>query len=152
MKILDFLYEETILTDLQATDKKGVLEELTLPVARVAQADHKELVRVLIEREHLGSTGIGDGIGIPHGKLRSLHELILGFGLSRKGVNFEALDQRPTHIFFLLLTPDDSAGEHLQLLARISKLLKDDGFKSRLMKASERQEVIRTIEEVDEEF
>ncbi|HMA66314.1 MAG TPA: PTS sugar transporter subunit IIA [Desulfosalsimonadaceae bacterium] len=152
MKILDFLYEETILTDLQATDKKGVLEELTLPVARVAQTDHKELVRVLIEREHLGSTGIGDGIGIPHGKLRSLHQLILGFGLSRKGVNFEALDQRPTHVFFLLLTPDDSAGEHLQLLARISKLLKDDGFKSRLMNASDPQEVIRTIEEVDEEF
>ncbi|MFO7837959.1 MAG: PTS sugar transporter subunit IIA [Desulfosalsimonadaceae bacterium] len=152
MKILDFLYKETILTDLQATDKKGVLEELTLPVARVTKADHKELVRVLIEREHLGSTGIGDGVGIPHGKLKSLHELILGFGLSLKGVNFEALDKRPTHIFFLLLTPDDSAGMHLQLLARISKLLKDEGFKKRLMQASESQEVIRTIEEVDEEF
>ena len=152
MKILDFLHKETILPDLQAQDKKGLLEELTLPVAQITQADHKELVRVLIEREHLGSTGIGGGIGIPHGKLKSLSELVLGFGLSRKGVNFDALDKKPTHIFFLLLTPDDSAGIHLRLLAQISKLLKDDGFKNRLMQTLDKQEVIRTIEEVDEDF
>lgn len=152
MKILDFLHTETILPDLQAQDKKGLLEELTLPVTRITQADHKELVRVLIEREHLGSTGIGGGIGIPHGKLKSLSELVLGFGLSRKGVNFDALDKKPTHIFFLLLTPDDSAGIHLRVLAQISKLLKDEDFKNRLMQAQDKQEVIRTIEEVDEDF
>lgn len=146
------MHNETILTDLQATDKKGVLEELTLPVAKITGADHKELVRVLIEREHLGSTGIGGGIGIPHGKLKALSQLILGVGLSRKGVNFDAIDKKPTHIFFLLLTPDDSAGVHLQLLAQISKLLKDEAFKNRLMEAAESQEVLRIIQEVDEEF
>jgi len=152
MKILDFLYKETILTELQAQDKKSVLEELTLPVAQITQANHKELVRVLIEREHLGSTGIGGGIGIPHGKLQSLSKLILGFGLSRRGANFDAIDKKPTHLFFLLLTPDGSAGLHLRLLAQISKLLKDEGFKKRLMEVSDAQDVIRTIEEVDEEF
>ncbi|HMA84253.1 MAG TPA: PTS sugar transporter subunit IIA [Desulfosalsimonadaceae bacterium] len=152
MKILDFLHKETIHTDLQATDKKGVLEELTLPVSHITRVDHKELVRVLIEREHLGSTGIGGGIGIPHGKLKNLSELVLGFGLSRKGVNFDAIDKKPTHIFFLLLTPDNSAGIHLRLLAQISKLLKDDGFKNRLLEVSETDDVIRTIQEVDEAF
>lgn len=152
MKILDFIYKETILTDLKATDKKGVLEELTQPVASITQVDHKELVRVLIEREHLGSTGIGNGIGIPHGKLKSLSSLVLGFGLSQKGVNFDAIDKKPTHIFFLLLTPDNSAGIHLRLLAQISKLLKDDGFRNRLMEASGADDVLKTIEEVDEEF
>lgn len=152
MKILDFIYKETILTDLQATDKKGVLEELTLPVSDITQVDHKELVRVLIEREHLGSTGIGGGVGIPHGKLKNLSALILGFGLSRKGVNFDAIDKKPTHIFFLLLTPDNSAGIHLRLLAQISKLLKDDGFKNQLLEASGTDDVLRTIEEFDEEF
>src|SRR6056297_575877 len=152
MKILDFLHKETIHTDLQATDKKGVLEELTLPVSHITRVDHKELVRVLIEREHLGSTGIGGGIGIPHGKLKALSELVLGFGLSRKGVNFDAIDKKPTHIFFLLLTPDNSAGIHLRLLAQISKLLKDDGFKNRLLEVSETDDVIRTIQEVDEAF
>ncbi|MBS3757443.1 MAG: PTS sugar transporter subunit IIA [Desulfobacterales bacterium] len=152
MKILDFLYKETIITDLQATDKKGVLEELTLPVAHIAQVDHKELVRVLIEREHLGSTGVGGGIGIPHGKLKDLSSLVLGFGLSRKGVNFDAIDKKPTRIFFLLLTPDNSAGMHLRLLAQISKLLKDDGFKNRLLEASGKDDVIHAIEAIDEPF
>jgi PTS system nitrogen regulatory IIA component len=152
MRILDFLHKETVIPDLQARDKKGVLEELTLPVAQITKADHKELVRVLIEREHLGSTGIGGGIGIPHGKLKTLSELVLGVGLSRKGVNFDAIDKKPTHIFFLLLTPDDSAGIHLQLLAQISKLLKDEEFKNRLLEAKDREDLIRVIREVDEEF
>jgi PTS system nitrogen regulatory IIA component len=152
MRILDFLHKETVIPDLQARDKKGVLEELTLPVAQITKADHKELVRVLIEREHLGSTGIGGGIGIPHGKLKTLSELVLGVGLSRKGINFDAIDKKPTHIFFLLLTPDDSAGIHLQLLAQISKLLKDEEFKNRLLEAKDREDLIRVIREVDEEF
>ncbi len=152
MKILDFLHKETIITDLQATDKKGVLEELTLPVSDLTKIDHKELVRVLIEREHLGSTGIGGGVGIPHGKLKSLSELVLGCGLSRRGVNFDSMDKKPTRIFFLLLTPDNSAGEHLRLLAQISKLLKDEEFKNRLLESAEVQDVVRTIQEVDEEF
>jgi len=152
MKILDFIDPKTIITDLKATDKKGVLEELTLPVADISQIEHKELVRVLIEREHLGSTGIGNGIGIPHGKLKNLPSLILGVGISRKGVNFDAMDKKPTHIFFLLLTPDNSTDLHLKLLARISKILKEETFKDKILVSSDKDEVIRLIQGIDEEF
>ncbi|MCF8025085.1 MAG: PTS sugar transporter subunit IIA [Desulfobacteraceae bacterium] len=152
MKILDYIKKETILTDLASADKKGVIDELAEPVAELAGLDHREIVRVLIERERLGSTGIGDGIAIPHGKINGLDSLVLGFGLSSKGVNFEALDGKPTHIFFLLLSPDDSTGLHLRILARISKLLKEDNFKKRLTQASSPADVLETIREVDEDF
>jgi len=152
MKILDVLNVDTINVDLKARDKKGILDELVTPVAEIAGASQEKLVKVLLERERLGSTGIGGGIGIPHGKLKNLEELILGFGLSRQGVDFESLDNRPTHIFFLLLTPESSTGVHLKMLARISRLLKNDGFKERLMQAEKAQEVIAVIEEEDEEF
>ncbi len=152
MKILDFLDPENIKTDLKATDKKGVLEELTLPVAAITKIGHKELVRVLMEREHLGSTGIGNGIGIPHGKLKGLPSLILGVGLSRKGVDFDAIDKKPTHIFFLLLTPDNSTDLHLKLLARISKVLKEPVFREKLRAAGDRQEVIDLIKNIDNDF
>jgi PTS system nitrogen regulatory IIA component len=118
MKILEVLHKETILTDLKSTDKKGVLEELVEPVAKMTGIDHGSLVRILMEREKLGSTGIDGGIGIPHGKIRDLDSLILGFGLSKKGVNFESMDGRPTHIFFLLFTPENSTGLNMKLMAR----------------------------------
>ena len=81
MKILDVLPKEAILADLTAVDKKGVLEELVVPVARISGVNHEDLVKVLMEREQLGSTGIGDGIGIHHGKVKDLNSLFLGFGL-----------------------------------------------------------------------
>jgi PTS system nitrogen regulatory IIA component len=100
MKICDFLKIETILPDLQAQNKKGILEELVSPASEIAEVDQEYLVKVLMEREQLGSTGIGGGIGIPHGKLKEIDTLVLGFGLSRDGVDFESLDGQPTHIFF----------------------------------------------------
>ncbi len=152
MKILDVLNTNAINVNLKAKDKKGILDELVAPVAENSGADHEKLVRVLMERERLGSTGIGGGIGIPHGKLKNLDDLVLGFGLSRQGVDFESMDGRPTHIFFLLLTPESSAGMHLKLLARISRLLKNDALKERLMQAQSAQDVMDVIEEEDEEF
>jgi PTS system nitrogen regulatory IIA component len=152
MKILDVLNIDNINVSLKARDKKGILDELVAPVAEKAGANQEKLVKVLLERERLGSTGIGGGIGIPHGKLKNLDNLILGFGLSRTGVDFESLDNRPTHIFFLLLTPENSTGVHLKMLARISRLLKNDSLKASLMQAETAQEVIAVIEEEDEEF
>jgi len=152
MKILDVLEKEAVIVDLKATDKIGVLEELVHPIARTAEVDRQELLRILMERERLGSTGIGGGIGIPHGKIKSLESLVLGFGLSRKGVNFESMDGKPTHIFFLLITPENSTGLHLKLLARISRILKNDPFKEKLVSAKDRDEVIRIIQEEDEDF
>ncbi len=152
MKILDVLTPDTICIDLKARDKKGILDELVAPVVAMTGTSHEELVKVLMERERLGSTGIGGGIGIPHGKLKHLDQLILGFGLSRRGANFESMDNRPTHIFFLLLTPEDSAGLHLKLLARLSRLLKNEDFKSQLMQATRTEEILDIIREKDEDF
>lgn len=152
MKIMDVLNINAINVDLKARDKKGILDELVAPVAQETGASHDKLVKVLMDRERLGSTGIGGGIGIPHGKLKNLESLILGFGLSRQGIDFESMDGRPTHIYFLLLTPESSAGVHLKLLARISRLLKNDGVKERLMQAQAPQDVITIIQEEDEDF
>jgi len=152
MKILDVLEPNAVLVDLKATDKKSVLDELVGPIAQGAELNQEELVRILMERERLGSTGIGGGIGIPHGKIKALESLVLGFGLSRGGVDFESMDGRPTHIFFLLITPENSTGLHLKLLARISRILKNDPFKDKLMRAKDREEVIRIIQEEDEDF
>jgi PTS system nitrogen regulatory IIA component len=144
MKILDVLSSEAINIDLKAKDKKGVLDELVVPAAKLLGISRDDLVRVLLERERLGSTGIG--------KLRKLNDSLLGFGLSRQGADFESMDGRPTHIFFLLLTPESSAGLHLKLLARISRLLKNEDFKAQLMHAETTEDILNVIRERDEEF
>ncbi|GAB6908508.1 putative PTS IIA-like nitrogen-regulatory protein PtsN [Desulfosarcina cetonica] len=152
MKILDVLDKATILVDLKAQDKIGILNELVVPTARITGIDPNEMVRVLMERERLGSTGIGDGIGIPHGKLKKLDRLILGFGLSRRGVDFESIDGRPTHLFFLLITPEHATDLHLKLLARVSRMLKKESLKQRLMNVHDADEVIAIISEDDDDF
>jgi PTS system nitrogen regulatory IIA component len=152
MKILDNLKKEAILDDLKSQDKKGIIEELVTPIARITSINQEDIVRVLLERERLGSTGIGNGIGIPHGKLKDIDSLILGFGLSRKGVDFESMDGQPTHIFFLLISPENSAGLHLKLLAQISKILKVESFREKLIQASNTNEIYDIIRNVDEEF
>ena len=149
MKILDVLEQEAILVDLKARDKKGVIEELVAPIARISGIEDDRLVRVLLDRERLGSTGIGGGIGIPHGKLKDLDRLILGFGVSRRGIDFESMDGMPTHIFFLLVTPENSTGLHLKLLAQISRILKNETFKERLLAAAHSSDVVEAIKEHD---
>ena len=152
MKILEVLQKEAILENLVSTDKKGILEELVAPVAKLANVGEEGLVKVLLDREQLGSTGIGGGVGIPHGKLKNLDNIVLGFGLSKKGVDFESMDGKPTHVFFLLVTPENSTGLHLKMLARISRLLKDEPFKEQLVNASSQEEIFSIIQEADEEF
>jgi len=152
MKLLDVLKKETIITNLKSNDKRGIINELVASVSETAGIEEETLIQVLLEREQLGSTGIGGGIGIPHGKLKELDHLVLGFGLSRKGVDFESMDGKPTYVFFLLITPENSTGLHLKLLAQISRLLKKDIFKQSLMNATSRDEIIKIIEQEDEEF
>lgn len=152
MKILDVLHPDAILADLKSQDKKSVLEELVEPISHITGMDHHELVRVLMDREQLGSTGIGDGIGIPHGKVKGLESMIIGFGLSKRGVEFDSIDNKPTNLFFTLITPDQSTGLHLKLLARISRLLKNDSFRHCLLNASSPEEILNLIKEQDEDF
>ncbi|MCU0564785.1 MAG: PTS sugar transporter subunit IIA [Desulfobacterales bacterium] len=152
MKILDVLDEGSVIADLKGRSKPEVLEELAAPVARLANEELRDVVEVLLERERLGSTGIGGGIGIPHGKLKRLDRMVIGFGLSRKGVDFDSLDGEPTRIFFLLMAPESSTGLHLKLLARISRILKNEPFKERLLQAKSAEEIFAIIKEEDEEF
>ena len=149
MKILDVLRKEAVIVDLKSREKKGVIEELVAPLAQMSGVAAKDLVRVLMERERLGSTGIGGGIGIPHGKLKGLDSMLVGFGLSRNGVNFESMDGRPTYIFFLLVTPENSIDLHLKLLSQISRILKNDLLKQRLRNARSPQDILDVIREED---
>jgi len=129
MNISDILDAQSIVTDIQATDKEGILQELVGHLAKVKDlGDKKAIVKSLIERENLGSTGIGQGIAIPHGKTDKISEISACLGISRQGVNFDALDGELVYIFFLLVAPKDSAGPHLKALAKISRLLRDDYF------------------------
>jgi nitrogen PTS system EIIA component len=152
MKICQLLHKSSIIADIRASDKKGVLDELSAGISTATTASAQDIATVLMEREQLGSTGIGGGVAIPHGKLDKVKSIQVGLGLSRKGVNYDSLDNKPVHIFFLLLTPANSAGEHLKVLARISQLLKIDQFKKKLLEAETTDMIYDVIMEQDEEF
>jgi len=153
MKLSDILDEDSIVPELKATDKKGVLEELTLAIAgRKPSLDRGSLIKVLLERERLGSTGIGDGVAIPHGKFPGVTQPMISFGRSRKGLDFDSMDGEPTFLFFLLVAPENSASIHLKALARIAKILKNRAFRKILMEAPGRRELYQTIIQDDDEF
>lgn len=153
MKLSDIIKPESIVPELRSRDKRGVLAELANVVSEVEPAvDRDALVQVLEEREKLGSTGIGDGVAIPHGKLEGINNPIMSFGRSRVGVDFDSMDARPVHLFFLLVAPENSAGAHLKVLAKIAKLLKDSEFRKKLLNAKDRDEIYNTIVHSDEEL
>jgi nitrogen PTS system EIIA component len=152
MNLSQILKKESIVADLESTTKHGVIQELSRAVALTAQAPAEDIAAVLMERESLGSTGIGGGIAIPHGKLNGLTDVLLGFGRSHAGVEYDSLDGRPVHIFFLLLTPENSTGGHLKVLAQISKLLKMEHFKQGLKTAETIDDIYDIIMEQDEAF
>ncbi|MCM8760723.1 MAG: PTS sugar transporter subunit IIA [Candidatus Omnitrophica bacterium] len=150
MKIMDFLNKKAVTANLKATDKQEVIKELVDLLSKAEDIKNKdELIKALLTRESLGSTGIGQGIGIPHAKTPSVKNLVAAFGLSQKGVNFDSLDGEPVYIFFLLIAPEESAGPHLKALARISRMLKDKYFRELLKKAKDEKEILRIIQEED---
>lgn len=153
MKLLDFLYKERISPRLAARDKEGVLAELADVLVATGQIrSAREGVQVLLEREKLGSTGIGEGIAIPHGKLKELQQVVAVFGRSPDGVDFDSMDGAPVHLFFLLMAPENSASTHLKALARISRLLKDRGFREELLRADSRDSLFEIIAREDEKY
>ena len=153
MKITEILDPEMVLPDLKGSTKDQVLKELAQGLAaKYPDIRLEDLTTVLGERERLGSTAIGDGIAIPHGKLRGANRIIGAFGRHRAGVDFESLDGNPTHIFFVLVAPEDSASLHLKALARVSRLLKDDAFRARLTEAADPTELYRLIKEEDSKY
>jgi PTS system nitrogen regulatory IIA component len=153
MKILDILAKESIVTELRGRTKREVLEELTdALLENRPQLDRNRLIEVLLERERLGSTGIGDGIAIPHGKLEDLDQLALSFGRSTQGVDFESMDGKPVHLFFLLVAPENCAGIHLRALAKIARLLKNNAIRKRLGSVGSRDDIFTVIQQEDEHF
>ncbi len=153
MKILDILNKNCIITDLTSRSKKDVIHELVDAVTKVDERiDPDSLVEILLEREKLGSTGIGDGVAIPHGKFPNIDTLRASFGRSRQGIDFDALDGKPSHLFFLLVAPDNSAGAHLKALARISRLFKDNSFRESLQIADTKQQLFDIITEEDNKY
>jgi PTS system nitrogen regulatory IIA component len=153
MKIMDILVKEAVILDVESAEKPAVLERLARAVSGAEPGvDPQRLLQVLVERENLQSTGIGDGVAIPHGKLPGLNRLLAGFARSRRGVDFESIDGQPTHLFFLLVVPEHSGGMHLKALARISRFFRDAGFRKALMEADSREDVLRAIEEEDAKF
>ncbi|HAO21877.1 MAG TPA: PTS fructose transporter subunit IIA [Desulfobacteraceae bacterium] len=152
MRISALLNSETITCGLMSQDKEGVIAELAEPLAKISGMAVEELIRVLMDRERMGSTGIGSGIGIPHGKSKELSEPIMAFGLSRKGIDFESLDKKPAHIFFMLITPENAPNIHLKLLSGIAKILRNEPFRQRLMMAKTPDEVITILRDEEEVF
>ena len=146
MNITDILKKEFVIENLESRTKREVLTELSEIFLRGnIKVDYDTMVEVLLEREKLGSTGIGGGIAIPHGKLAGLENLVVSFGRSNDGIDFDSMDGKPVHIFFLLMAPENSAGQHLKVLAKISRMLKDNSFKTDLMKAASVDDLYRTI-------
>jgi PTS system nitrogen regulatory IIA component len=140
MQLSDYLAEDFILPDLQAKNKPDVLSELIQPLAgRWPDFDLKQAKNVLQERERLGSTGIGDGVAIPHGKMDNLENVLVVVGRSNLGVEFDALDKKPCYIFFLVLAPEEVAGLHLRILAHVSRMLKDESFRQAFLQAEGRK-------------
>ncbi|TAK03389.1 PTS sugar transporter subunit IIA [bacterium] len=153
MKITDFLDTSRVIPDLKGRDKNGVLKEMADWMAsQDPSVDAKKLLAVLLERERVSTTAIGEGVAIPHGKMPRVKRVSGVFARSLQGVDFDSLDGGLTHLFFLLVAPEDSAADHLKALARISRLLKDTAFRARLMKEKSREEIFNTIKEEDEKF
>ncbi|MDJ0787859.1 MAG: PTS sugar transporter subunit IIA [Myxococcota bacterium] len=153
MKIMDILVRDAVILDLTATDKRGVIDELASALAKAEpEVDADRLRAVLLEREELQSTGIGDGVAIPHGKMPGLPRLLASFARSRNGVDFESIDGQLTNLFFLLVVPEHSGGQHLKALARISRFFRDAAFRKDLAEAETAADVFRALEEEDAKF
>ncbi len=153
MKITDFLTAEAVIPALAAREKNAVLKEMaTGLVASYPVLDANKVLEVLLERERISTTAIGEGVAIPHGKLREVERVVGIFARSLEGVDFASVDGGPTHLFFVLIAPENAAADHLKALARISRLLKDPAFRSRLMEGKTAREIFEVIAQEDQKF
>ena len=151
LKVLDFLSPDAITADLQATTKRGAFEELVALLAKNGKVkDAPAIVDVLMKREAIGSTGIGQGIAIPHAKSDQAEEVVAAFGLSRRGLQFNSLDGEPVYIIVILVAPPTAAAQHLKTLARISRLLKDKFFRQSLREARSPGDIVKIIQAEDQ--
>ncbi|MDE2811746.1 MAG: PTS sugar transporter subunit IIA [Gemmatimonadota bacterium] len=153
MNLLDILSAESTIVDLKGESKEDIIAELvnSLPVGD-AITDREQVLQAVLDREKIMSTGIGDGIAIPHGKSAAVTELVAAMGTQQRGMDFDALDGEPAYVFFLLVSPANVSGPHIKALARISRLLKNDEFKKKLIEADSAEEIIATIEAAERDI
>ena len=153
MKITDILKKEHIIKELNSCDKKNVLDELSSFLEDKGEITSKEnLLVALIEREKLGSTGIGENVAIPHAKISEIDNIITVFGRSKNGVEFESLDQKPVNFIFLVMAPENSTGQHLKVLARISRLFKNPSLRESVLNANEAEQIYSILVDEDSKF
>ena len=152
-RIQDLLDDDLIIAELQAGDKAGVIAEFAdLLAAKGKVRDREELVRVIGEREAQGSTGIGEGIAIPHAKASGIGEMVVAFGRSAAGVDFQSLDGKPAYLFFVLVSPEDRPADHLKTLARISRVMRNPSLRDRLRRSSASAEMRSLILDEDSKY
>ena len=153
MKLSDILDVNNIIVSLNAQNKNMAIEELAEAILESCPSLKKdELIKILLERERLGSTGIGEGVAIPHGKVPGISDPVISFGRSVNGLDFDSMDGQPVHLFFLLIAPEDSANIHLKALAKIAKILKNISFRKQLIEATTREEIYKIITLDDQEL
>jgi len=153
MHLSEVIQKDMVWPELISSSKDEVLRELTRLVAHsLAALEESALYGALTEREKLGSTGVEDGIAIPHAKVPGIDRIVLACGRSVRGLDFEAHDGNPTHLFFVLLAPANAAGMHLKVLARLSRLLKEARVRARLMAAASGDELYNAIIDEDEKL
>lgn len=151
MQIINLLKKDYIINALEATTKKAVISEFAAALAGKIGVNPVRVCKILEEREKLGTTGIGDGVAIPHGKLEEIQDTIVFFGKSKAGVPFDSMDGKPVHLFFILIAPENTNGKHLKVLARISRMLKDEKFRSDLLQAGTVDSLYNVIKSKDKE-
>jgi nitrogen PTS system EIIA component len=152
MRMSDFVVRDAIVPDLKATTKEGVIRELIESLREAAAfkgGNTEDIIRAVLKRELLGSTGIGRGVAIPHTKHNSVDRLIGTVALSSKGIAFDSLDGEPVHVFVLLISPQDRPGDHLRALENVSRSLRDDSFVRSLRTAKTREEITALLDRAD---
>jgi nitrogen PTS system EIIA component len=153
MKITEMLDRRAVVAELHGKTKPDLLRELCHPLAAMsASLSEDKLVQILLDRERLGSTGLAEGVAIPHGKLRGAEKLLASFGRSVEGVDFDSLDKQPTHLFFTIFAPEASSGDHLRALARVSRLLRTAEFREQILAAKDAEAIYTLIEDADSKF
>jgi PTS system nitrogen regulatory IIA component len=152
MRMSDFVVRDAIVAELPATNKEGVIREMVESLRAAGQfrgADLEDIIRAILKREFLGSTGIGRGVAIPHTKHNSVERLVGTVALSHKGIAFDSLDGEPVHVFVLLISPQDRPGDHLRALENVSRSLRDDKFVQALRSATTREEIIALLDKAE---
>lgn len=150
MKLSKFCDESLVVFNLKATDKTGIIQELVDLVSNSNMIkDAEQLLKDVVDRENLVTTGVGYGVAFPHAKTRAVKGIVIAFGRSAKGVDFDAMDHKPVHLFFLIAAPEDAIGAHLNVMARLSYLMKSEKNRQKLMEASSPGDVLALMDNVD---